>query len=518
MAFMDALLGSTAPGESPDLKAFLGPIMEAMAAEAKRASDPIARIGDVGSAVLGTVGAGTPYAQNLAALDKQRSDTIKGGAGLFLSMLGQERQLKQLENEAAYRTETLKQGERRLAIDEKKLSQNQWRPVTITTPSGATKIMMFNDNSGEMRESVPTAPRASAPAATPTAKEAGAPTYLAQLDDEGLQLLEAEVNKDPTFKTMSPAQQAQMREGIAREIFRARRGSTEQRTETGEITTPPKAGELPPQHLTGKALIDWLAKSPDYGPQYARNVQAVGDFDSKIPAMYGRKPEVATHLKGLVSQYNPDWQEDQFDRRRQAQKAFEPGGQAYNNITNIRQIFPHLDTLTKAVDALKNGDFRVLNAASAAARKQVGAPEVTNMEQAARVVGLEAMRVFRQVGASEAEAQDFAKTLSTAASPEQLAGVIGQLHEQLSARLKSHAEAYKQATISPSRPGGRPFDMLPGELGQAEKRVSEWVKTRTGVELTQEQMSDPSQRVKGTVYKTPRGPMLWDGDGWVKRR
>lgn len=117
MAFLDELMGATAaPGA--DLKQFLGPIMEAMATESRRAADPISRIGDVGSAVLGTVGSGTPYAQNLAALDKQRSDTIRGGAQLFLSMLGQERQLEQLKGEE-------RRFQERMTLDRERLGETK---------------------------------------------------------------------------------------------------------------------------------------------------------------------------------------------------------------------------------------------------------------------------------------------------------------------------------------------------------------------------------------------------------
>lgn len=119
MAFLDELMGATAaPGAGPDLKQFLGPIMEAMATESRRAADPISRIGDVGSAVLGTVGSGIPYGQGLAALDKQRSDTIKGSAQLFLSMLGQERQLEQLKGEERRHQE-------RMSLDRERLGETK---------------------------------------------------------------------------------------------------------------------------------------------------------------------------------------------------------------------------------------------------------------------------------------------------------------------------------------------------------------------------------------------------------
>lgn len=136
MAFLDELMGATAaPGAGPDLKQFLGPIMEAMATESRRAADPISRIGDVGSAVLGTVGSGIPYGQGLAALDKQRSDTIKGSAQLFLSMLGQERQLEQLKQEGAYRNEQLRLSRERMELD-----ASQFR-----TTSGQTERRLTNE-------------------------------------------------------------------------------------------------------------------------------------------------------------------------------------------------------------------------------------------------------------------------------------------------------------------------------------------------------------------------------------
>lgn len=121
MAFLDELFApqTASPTGEVDVKQFLAPIMQAMATEAQRASDPISRIGDVGSAVLSTVGHGTPYAQNLAALDKGRKDTIQGGAQMFLQMLGMERQVDELKAQERRHQDSMSVQRAKMAQDDR---------------------------------------------------------------------------------------------------------------------------------------------------------------------------------------------------------------------------------------------------------------------------------------------------------------------------------------------------------------------------------------------------------------
>ena len=100
-----------------DLKAMFAPILESVAAEAKRKADPVSRLYDVGGAIYDSAATGSPYAKNLAALDQARTSAISGAGNMFLNVLGMERQLEQLKAESGYRTETLRQGAERLATD-----------------------------------------------------------------------------------------------------------------------------------------------------------------------------------------------------------------------------------------------------------------------------------------------------------------------------------------------------------------------------------------------------------------
>src|SRR5262249_42502371 len=107
---------SSSPSNSSlgfDAKTLLGPIMDAVATEARRANDPYSRLGDVGTAILGTVGSGTPYAQNLAALDSQRRQAIQGGANMFLQVLNLDRRAR-LEDLQRRRTEVAEKREGRM--------------------------------------------------------------------------------------------------------------------------------------------------------------------------------------------------------------------------------------------------------------------------------------------------------------------------------------------------------------------------------------------------------------------
>src|SRR6185369_4542286 len=119
---------STAATSTPmDYRALLGPILESVAAEARRKADPINRLYDIGGAIHDAVATGGSFQKSMLAADQARQSSIAGAGNMFLNMLSQERQAKALENESAYRTATLAQGEERLKLQ----ARDQWDPVTI---------------------------------------------------------------------------------------------------------------------------------------------------------------------------------------------------------------------------------------------------------------------------------------------------------------------------------------------------------------------------------------------------
>ena len=109
--------------------------------------------------------------------------------------------------------------------------------------------------------------------------------------------------------------------------------------------------------------------------------------------------------------------EMQYKNRQAVLKDF-TSGQTKKNIVAINQAIAHMGTLDELGKALKNKDTQLYNQAMNAVASQFGDPRINNFELATQAVGDELMRTFRQVGASETEAQAFQKRFQAAGSPE----------------------------------------------------------------------------------------------------
>lgn len=103
MAFLDDILGGMSPevtaaqSTPTDFRAMFSPIMQAIAEEAKRKSDPVQRLYDVGGAIHSSVASGQPFDQTLASFDAERRKAVSGAGNLFLTLMGQERQVQELK-------------------------------------------------------------------------------------------------------------------------------------------------------------------------------------------------------------------------------------------------------------------------------------------------------------------------------------------------------------------------------------------------------------------------------------
>lgn len=112
-------------------------------------------------------------------------------------------------------------------------------------------------------------------------------------------------------------------------------------------------------------------------------------------------------------------------------------GKTADNIVAIDQAINHMGTLGQLAETLKNGDVQSVNNIVNAVSKQFGDPRITNLELASQAVGEELMRVFRQVGASEREAQAWEEKFKASKSPEQMIGAIQTGTKLLSGRINA---------------------------------------------------------------------------------
>jgi hypothetical protein len=169
-----------------------------------------------------------------------------------------------------------------------------------------------------------------------------------------------------------------------------------------------------------------------------------------------------------VSQYDPTFDASNAGARVGVRKDF-TSGVAARNVTAINTAIGHIGSLDELGDALKNKDTRVLNSLFNRIATETGNPNVNNFELARDAVAHELVRVFRSVGASQKEQEEFASRFKAAASPEQLKGAVKTSAELLQSRIDALDDQWKR--------GMNTDKGYPDLLSPKSKKVMDRVKT-----------------------------------------
>jgi hypothetical protein len=199
----------------------------------------------------------------------------------------------------------------------------------------------------------------------------------------------------------------------------------------------------------------------DLGP----TAKLIANYDQKLgpPPSNARNPMAITRYNQLVAEVkriNPDWSAPDYDASQAGLKAFTSGKQG-NTVRSFNVALAHLDTLDKAVDALKNGDLKSFNAVSNFIAEQTGQPAPTNFAAVKKIVGDEIVKAVVGSGGGVEDRRDAANTIAKANSEAQLKGVIGQYKELMRGQLGGLKQQYEQATKR------KDFDRFLSEAGKA---------------------------------------------------
>lgn len=158
-----------------------------------------------------------------------------------------------------------------------------------------------------------------------------------------------------------------------------------------------------------------------------------------------------------VANKDPNFDATKYGARAAARRTFASGPEA-RNVTAINTVIGHLATLDEAATALQNGDIQTLNKIQNRIATELGDDRVQNFNTAKQAVAEEVMRVFRGgVGASVTEAQEWAKRITDAGSPQQLRGVIRTLGDLLDSRVEAIGRQYERTVNE----GGNPARVDP---------------------------------------------------------
>lgn len=190
---------------------------------------------------------------------------------------------------------------------------------------------------------------------------------------------------------------------------------------------------------------DYLKTLPE---QDARMAKAIAEGRVDIPrGRQATNPQWQRWLNQAM-QYDPELDQANVVTRRSTRRDFTSGPSA-KNITAINTALGHLDTLAGAAEDLDNfGSLGPLTGVANRARyaylQESGDPRTARFKQSRDAVANELMRVFRQVGASTSEIEEWQKNIDAAQSPDQLKASIQTAADLLGSRLSAMNDTYRR--------------------------------------------------------------------------
>lgn len=133
--------------------------------------------------------------------------------------------------------------------------------------------------------------------------------------------------------------------------------------------------------------------------------------------------------------------ETQFQSGKALNKDF-TSGPAAKSITAFNAASGHLEHLDSLVDALGNGQTKLLNELGNRYSKEFGGTAITNFDAVREAVAGEVSKTFTGNVATEAEIHSIKGAIDSAQSPEQLRGAISQFRSLLGSKKKALQDQY----------------------------------------------------------------------------
>lgn len=180
-------------------------------------------------------------------------------------------------------------------------------------------------------------------------------------------------------------------------------------------------------------------------------VRAIIEGRMQLPSGFALRSPYWQEVIEKVAKQDPNFDAARYGARAAARRTFASGPEA-RNVTALNTVIGHLGTLDEAATALENGDIRVFNAVANRMKQELGDPRINNFETARQAVAEETMRVFRQVGASEREARDWAEKIRASGSPAQLRGTIATLGKLLESRVDAIGQQFERTVNQQGNP------------------------------------------------------------------
>lgn len=187
---------------------------------------------------------------------------------------------------------------------------------------------------------------------------------------------------------------------------------------------------------TGDAL---LAALP---PGIASQVKAIATYRQAPPASRSAQ---SMALMSAVNQYDPTYDQTMYGAKSKARNDFSVGKNG-NTVRSLNVAVQHLDQLGQLSEAMGNGDVQAFNKIGNVFAAQTGKAAPTNFNAAKQLVGDEIVKAIVGAGGGVGDREEAAHNISSASSPQQLAGVIKTYQGLLSGQLVGLKQQYEKST------------------------------------------------------------------------
>ncbi len=218
-------------------------------------------------------------------------------------------------------------------------------------------------------------------------------------------------------------------------------------TRSYQADTTPTGNAGPTGEAEGESALQGL---PNLEQQTARQIAS---YQFPYNALQRMPPLQRMRILNAVSQYDPDFDANQYQARQGVLKSFASGPDAAN-IASANTVIGHISEMLKAGQALNNRSFTPWNAVANTVESATGNPAQTRFLSASTAVADELAKLFKGTGAATDQTiKDWKATLSPNMSPEQLKASAEEAMSLMASRLDALREKYSSGMgKAPNRP------------------------------------------------------------------
>lgn len=252
-----------------------------------------------------------------------------------------------------------------------------------------------------------------------------------------------------------------------------------------------------------KSGEEFLNSLPENDRQLVKKI-ANYDIDPKTLSTKGGQRE---KMLSLVSHYDPTYDDTQYANKRRAITQFGTGPQG-NTVRSLNVAVEHIDTLNRAADALKNGDFTPGNKVYNEIAKVFGKTPPNTFEGIRDLVANEVVKGTIGNSGALADREEAAAKVKASSSPDQLKDLMNSWTELMGGQVKGLERQYEASTKNKDFRERYLTQRTRDAIALSESKATSSASPAAAPTATSQKVGEKSKSKSGK-------PITWDGKQWT---